>query len=508
MKSILKILLLFLTPVFAHTDIVVFDSNPVHIEWNEYGLEYEYIVGIYQLENSEENLIHTSDWILDNFLEIEIAQEGSYLWRTYVREVGRSCEDDHQCFNIESGYFDFYYPEEGEEQEPTVEEPTVVEEPKIEEKEKEKKTGMPEEDILDEEVLGSATDRYIAKEDFKEEEKKEEVKPKEQSKVTKENSCRYIYNTQKDEFTLKECNITPPTLSSSTYYEYNDSYVINSKGGYEDSVRVYIDNSVCKNFHLLNPKTWFGCDEVVMDSSEYDIKFNHEVYFFKDRVLSPSNFIFNDRSFEISSVLSSLPTDLVFKGYFSLNHRGTWLDQELAFRLPVTFKKVESKSTGIYSFPFSKIVYVNQWHGCTKYQCPHKGIDFASIREKIYAGGDGVVVSKGYDTYGGECNSGGNYLNVKYDDGHHMVYMHLEKSYVSTNQRVKRGDLIALSGNSGAHNCQPLGHHLHFELREGRSQSTHVNPVPFLDVDWFLVKTNKSDLFPKRLSGDNPHPSF
>jgi murein DD-endopeptidase MepM/ murein hydrolase activator NlpD len=409
---------------------------------------------------------------------------------------------------VESGYFDFYFPIEMEEPEEEI----LIEKPQIEEKEevivipKEEK-----EEIVDEEVLGSSTDRYIAKEDFKEEkneEVKDDVETPENNENKRENSCTYTYNTQKDTFTLKDCNITSPTLSSSTYYSYKDSYVVNSKGEYQDTVKVYIENSVCKNFHLLNPKTWFGCDEVVMDSSEYDVELNHEVYFFKDSVISPSNFIFRDMGFEISSVLNSLPTDLVFKGYFSLMHRGKWLDQELALKVPVTFKEVESKSNGIYSFPFNKIVYVNQWHGCTKYQCPHKGIDFASIRENIYAGGDGVVVSRGYDTYGGECNSGGNYLTIKYDDGHHMTYMHLEKTYVNTNQRVKRGDLIALSGNSGTHNCQPLGHHLHYELREGRSQSTHVDPVPFIDVDWFLVKTNKGDLLPKRLSGDNPHPSF
>jgi murein DD-endopeptidase MepM/ murein hydrolase activator NlpD len=499
MELILKTLLLFLTPISAHTDIEVFVGNPVNIYWQEYGQEYEYMVELYQLQARQESLIYTSEWILENELELNIEQEGSYLWKTYIKEIDKSCDDDHQCFNVESGYFDFFFPEEEEE-------PKVIQEPKIEKKEEVEEVVIPEketEDIVDEKVLGSATNRYIPKE-----EKKEEVQPKDEKKDVKENSCRYIYNTQKDSFTLKECNIKQPSLSSSTYYSYKDSYIVNSKGGYEDTVGVYIENSVCKNFHLLNPKTWFGCDEVVMDSSEYDVKFNHEVYFFKDRIISPSNFIFRDTDFEISSVLNSLPTDLVFKGYFSLNHREKWLDQEVAIKLPITFKEVESKSNGIYSFPFSKIVYVNQWHGCTKYQCPHKGIDFASTREKIYAGGDGVVVSKGYDTYGGECNSGGNYLNIKYDDGHHMVYMHLEKSYVSTNQRVKRGDLIALSGNSGAHNCQPLGHHLHYELREGRRQSTHINPVPFLDVDWFLVKTNRSDLFPKRLSGDNPHPSF
>ena len=71
----------------------------------------------------------------------------------------------------------------------------------------------------------------------------------------------------------------------------------------------------------------------------------------------------------------------------------------------VNFKENESKnssSSGIYNFPFSKILNVNQWHGCTAYQCPHKGIDFAAVKDNIYASDNGVVVSKGYDTYYGE----------------------------------------------------------------------------------------------------------
>jgi murein DD-endopeptidase MepM/ murein hydrolase activator NlpD len=117
-------------------------------------------------------------------------------------------------------------------------------------------------------------------------------------------------------------------------------------------------------------------------------------------------------------------------------------------------------------------------------------------------------VSKGYDTYYGECRSGGNYLVVKYDSGHHIAYLHLENTLVKSNQKVKKGDLIAVSGNSGAYNCQPLGYHLHFELRKGRRQSTHIDPVPFIDINWDLVKTNMSSKYPKRLSGDNPHPKF
>ncbi len=516
--KLLKVLLLFLSPIYAHTDVDVYVGNPVNIQWQEYGDEYEYMVEIYQLKDSTESLIYTSDWILENSIEVEIDEESSYLWKVHIKELDKICDDDYQCFNVESGYFDFYFPEVPEESENSIDD-DIIEEPIVVKEEEEKieiKPTIEPKPIQKKEVLGTTdtTEKYIPKEEFEEPEKVKEVKAVEEFKKEQEiksNYCEYIYNVNKKEFRLIDCDIEKPKITSSTYSTYNDMNIVNSKGTYTDSVKIYIKNAVCKNFDIFNPKTWFGCDEVVTSTDEYDIKLNHEVYFFNNRVISPSSYIFKDKEFEIAGIYSTLPSDLIFKAYFSLKHRGNWLDQELALKMPTTFKKIEdggNSSNGIYSFPFSKIVYVNQWHGCTAYQCPHKGIDFAVAKEKIYASGSGTVVAKGYDTYYGECNSGGNYLLVKYDSGHHMSYMHLEKTYVKDGQRVKEGDLLALSGNTGSSNCQPLGYHLHFELREKRSQSTHIDPVPFIDVNWSLVKTNKSNIYPKRLSGDNPHPSY
>lgn len=502
-----------MTSISAHTDIQVFNGNPVTIHWQEYGDSYEHMVEAYQIKHNVEEIVLTSGWILENEIEIELVEEGSYLWKTYLREMGRTCDEDYQCFNIESGYFDFYLPTAN----PIPEDNNVIVEE--EEKKKERSTEEISQKVEDSgEVLGSSTDQYIAKERFLKEEKpkKKIFKVKKEKKIVKpksSNTCQYSYNVKKKKFTLKGCEIDIPEIKSSTYYEYRDQYVVNSRGEYRDEVKVNIDNVVCRDFSLFETKTWFRCNEVVMSKDEYVVVLEHEVYFYKDKIISPSSYIFRKKDFEISTLLEYLPTDLVFKTYFSINHRGQWLDQELALKKGTEFVEKANNTlggtgSGIYNFPFSKIAHVNQWHGCTAYQCPHKGIDFAVSKENIYASDNGVVISRGYDNYYGECRSGGNYLVVKYDGGHHMAYLHLEKTLVKNNQKVKRGDLIAVSGNSGAYNCQPLGYHLHFELREGRRQSTHINPVPFIDVNWDLVKTNMSNRYPKRLSGDNPHPKF
>lgn len=498
MESVLKIFLAFLTPIFAHTDIEVFNANPVHIQWGQYAQDYEYILGIYKLKDSKEELIYTSEWLLDNYLDIEIEEEGSYLWKVYVKEMGKRCSsNEYQCFNMESGYFDLYFPQE----KPSTD---IEEDIPIEEIIKQEKIIG----ITEKEVLGTSTKEYIAKKEFLEEERKVEENIEEKEISQESNYCKYKYDIKKKIFSLVECNIDHPKISSSTYHAYNNQKIVNSKGTYRDTVTVYIDNFVCSDFDILNNKTWFRCNQVVTGTDKYQVKLNHEVYFLNEKIIPPTSYIFRNDYFEISTLLKDLPTDLIFKGYFSINHKNQWLDQELAFKKSTAFEEIKDVSNGIYSFPFSKIIYVNQWHGCTAYQCPHKGIDFASVKENIYASGTGTVVANGYDNWGGECNSGGNYLVISYDNGHHMAYMHLEKAYVQNGQSVRKGDLIALSGNSGAHNCQPLGHHLHFELRETRSQSSHIDPVPFIDINWNLVKTNKKDVFPGRLSGDNPHPKF
>ena len=121
---------------------------------------------------------------------------------------------------------------------------------------------------------------------------------------------------------------------------------------------------------------------------------------------------------------------------------------------------------------------------------------------------NGSVVGKGWDSYNGKCFSGGNYVLIKQDNGMYTTYFHLEKTLVNTGDRVKKGQKIGVSGNSGAWNCQKLGYHLHFETRKGRSQSTHVNPVDYINTDWSKIVTLNAKAISGRLSGDNPHPGY
>lgn len=99
----------------------------------------------------------------------------------------------------------------------------------------------------------------------------------------------------------------------------------------------------------------------------------------------------------------------------------------------------------------------------------HSGIDYrASIGTQVPSSNDGVVkIAK--DRY----YAGGSVV-IDHGGGIYSQYYHLSKILVKVGDRVSRGDIIALSGNSG----RTTGPHLHF----GIAINNHsVNPLTFVE---------------------------
>ncbi|NOY62453.1 MAG: M23 family metallopeptidase [Gammaproteobacteria bacterium] len=97
-------------------------------------------------------------------------------------------------------------------------------------------------------------------------------------------------------------------------------------------------------------------------------------------------------------------------------------------------------------------------HPITGKKKAHLGIDLrAKMKTPVYATADGVVEYSGYHK-----NSGyGNLLIISHNYGFKTLYGHLKKFVVRHGTFVRKGDLVAYSGNSGLSN----GPHLHYELR-------------------------------------------
>ncbi|MEA3427712.1 MAG: M23 family metallopeptidase [Thermodesulfobacteriota bacterium] len=98
----------------------------------------------------------------------------------------------------------------------------------------------------------------------------------------------------------------------------------------------------------------------------------------------------------------------------------------------------------------------------------HKGLDIATrIGTPIIATADGVVTFAGRKGFLGRV--------IIIDHGHGMVtrYAHLQKTLKKRGESVKRGDTIALVGNSG----RTTGPHLHYEVR---LNGIPVNPEKYI----------------------------
>lgn len=102
----------------------------------------------------------------------------------------------------------------------------------------------------------------------------------------------------------------------------------------------------------------------------------------------------------------------------------------------------------------------------------HTGVDFtAPLGTPIYATGDGNVVKV-------ENNRSGYGLLVVIDHGYGYLtyYAHMSKANVRIGQKIKRGEIVGLVGNSGISTAP----HLHYEVIKNGEK---VNPVNYFYND-------------------------
>jgi murein DD-endopeptidase len=104
-------------------------------------------------------------------------------------------------------------------------------------------------------------------------------------------------------------------------------------------------------------------------------------------------------------------------------------------------------------------------HPVTGRVSPHNGTDFATpTGTKVFSTGDGTVARVGNHPFAGR------YVDIQHGGQYKTRYLHLHRVLVRRGETVRRGQAIALSGNTG----RSTGPHLHFELHvHGRP----VNPM-------------------------------
>ena len=98
----------------------------------------------------------------------------------------------------------------------------------------------------------------------------------------------------------------------------------------------------------------------------------------------------------------------------------------------------------------------------------HRGVDFAGkVGDEIIAVADGVV------TWSAERPGFGQLVEINHGNGYSTRYAHNQKNLVEVGDEIKKGQTVALMGDTG----RATGPNLHFEvLKNGQ----RVNPVTFI----------------------------
>ena len=137
---------------------------------------------------------------------------------------------------------------------------------------------------------------------------------------------------------------------------------------------------------------------------------------------------------------------------------------------PIEYKGITSK-------------FGNRTHPTLKRKEFHRGSDMrAKMKTPVYATADGIVEWGGYHKRSGY----GHLVILQHNYGFKTYFGHLNKVVIKSGQFVKKGDLIAYTGNSG----MSSGPHLHYEVRFNERA---VNPFWF--VKWNIQ--NYKEIFEK-----------
>ena len=128
---------------------------------------------------------------------------------------------------------------------------------------------------------------------------------------------------------------------------------------------------------------------------------------------------------------------------------------------PVLNKDLKRMASG-YGWRVDPVYHIRRFH---------EGMDFsAPVGTDIFATGNGTV------TYSGWKQGYGETIEIDHGFNYKTRYAHCSKRMVKLGQKVKRGDVIALVGNTG----KSTGPHLHYEVHyNGR----HVDPRNYYFYD-------------------------
>lgn len=224
-----------------------------------------------------------------------------------------------------------------------------------------------------------------------------------------------------------------------------------------DSLAVVVDNVVERDRNIF---------AIMFDSEPYDFdsEYNNQRVELHETLLSKSN---REMSATLEASLDDLEQKLVaLEASYSeldnsLNELGSKRNNIPSIQ-PVTNHELTllTAAYGTLMHPFYRTLQ------------SHQGVDYA-IPEgtRIFATADGIVKE-----VKGKNSTSGITVVIDHRNGYTTSYSHLQSVKVKRGRKVQRGDIIALSGNSGL----SLAPHLHYEVRYN---GMRVDPIHYFFME-------------------------
>lgn len=115
----------------------------------------------------------------------------------------------------------------------------------------------------------------------------------------------------------------------------------------------------------------------------------------------------------------------------------------------------------------------------------HRGVDIGwsnnEENNQVIAHSNGVVVwiqtGQKNNTKATGNASYGNCVKLKHNDNYYTLYAHLKSVKVKKGEKVKKGQVIGIMGDTG----KAYGRHLHFEVRN--TKDVRINPTKYIYCD-------------------------
>ncbi|MBR2326070.1 MAG: M23 family metallopeptidase [Alistipes sp.] len=224
-----------------------------------------------------------------------------------------------------------------------------------------------------------------------------------------------------------------------------------------DSLAVVVDNVVERDRNVF---------AIMFDSEPYDFdsEYNNKRVELHEELLQKSNR-------EMSSTLATSLDNIEAK-LSALEKSYATLDDELQ-RLGKARNNIPSiQPVTNHELTLLTAAYGMLMHPFYRTLQSHQGVDY-TIPEgsRIFATADGIVKE-----IKGKNSTSGITVIIDHRNGYTTSYSHLQSVKVKRGRKVQRGDIIALSGNSGL----SLAPHLHYEVRYN---GMRVDPIHYFFME-------------------------